>query len=293
MSEIIRGKTGQGVTFDTDATSVTARIGRELDSLSSTTVSIVDGGVGPYYRSALVPYSISRADGVFYVEWTFTIDGNQYTRIDQHEVVTPFVIYEESELSQEDYEELEPIVRRFINAYTNNYFGYYEGFEIVRGQGLDYLHLPNRLDNLVSIEFNGAAYEPEAFVVIGDRYLKRRPGIVLDIKDAPPEELLPPNSTGVIVSPYANKNMVFWDDRDYAINGGWGYRSVPENIIRAAKLLLKDWSCADAAYRNKYLENMRASDWRIQFKDAAFAGTGNLTADKLLGDYIIPEFGLV
>jgi hypothetical protein len=52
--------------------------------------------------------------------------------------------------------------------------------------------------------------------------------------------------------------------------------------------------CQDHKYRDKYLQSIKMGDWRIQFHDLAFNGTGNATADKLLLDYrIYPGVGII
>lgn len=284
MSEIYRDSIAQAVTLDLNATGVTARIGRTLDDLSSTPVSFVPA---PNYNAALVPYTITRNDGKFFVEWTYTIEGNQYLRIDQHEVVTPLVVRSETGLSQEDYDELEPIVRWLVHGYTHNYFGYYDDVKTVYGEDYDYLVMPIRLDNLNSVTFDGYEYSAAGFIVSSEgRYLNRSLEPLAPVGSVPADD-------SIIVPPCAKPRGIFWEKEPYLIDGGWGYRSVPVGVREAAKLLFADYSCMDAKYRNRYLQNARAADWRIQFNNKAFIGTGNLTADQLLGEYVIPGWGLV
>ena len=234
----------------------------------------------------VVPYAFTTSEGEVTVSVTFTIDNVQVTKTDMFRVVTPIIKRSAvPDISSADYNDLEPIVRHFLEVYCYQYFGTYVGVETIRGKGFDYIQTPLRLITMDSISFNEEEYDAAGFVVKDDGWLiKRANWETLTLKQAPPD----PDtlvSNGIITAPYSRLNTTFWMDQPYAIDGVWGYEAVPTPVAQAAKLLMEDWSCQDAKYRNKYLENFRAADWRIQFKSQAFAGTGNLTADMLLNDY--------
>lgn len=91
---------------------------------------------------------------------------------------------------------------------------------------------------------------------------------------------------GVIHNPNHVK-MGQFEKRIFDINGVWGYEEVPQRVKEAAKLLVNDYACGDAAYRDRYLTSMTAADWRIQFHSGAFAKTGNVRADQLLSDFVL------
>lgn len=282
MSELYRDVTGQGLTLGVNATLVSAKVGRPNEEL--VTASVVSSAA-PNYWIASVPYAITHEDGEFFIEWTYTVEGNQYTRTETHEVVTPLI-----DPTITDYDaEAERYVRRVIEAITGQNFGFYTGVKAVHAQGDNYLRLEARL-----IEVAAVSSEPdfsttlERGTVEGDGWLYvNRPydGVEL-IK---PNDFPLTNATGTIVvegvihNPWANRR--YRDNTIYYINGSWGYYSVPENIRMAAKLLYDDFQCKDAQYRNKYLESMRSGDWRIEFKTMAYHGTGNLVADQLLEPY--------
>jgi hypothetical protein len=277
MSEIYRHSINKAVTLGINATgAVTARVGRTTATLASTTVTTVDA---PDYKAAKVPYSISRLDGDFFVEWTYTVESVAYTMLQKHTVVTPLVDFAVVRVDQATYDDLEPLVRHFIEGHCRQFFGLIEGSEVVRGYGWDYLQLPMRLETFDSITFNATEYEPAAFEVRDDGWVLTRQNLEgLTIKEAPPEP------SGVIMAPNY-QSWRFNKGWEYTVTGQWGYERVPEEVSQAANLLLDDWSCLDAKYRAKYLENYRTADWRIQFKSQAFHGTGNLTADALLEEY--------
>lgn len=284
MSEIYRDATGKAVALGiAGATNATAKFFRNgVQVGANATVQNTPSGY-----VALVPYAITAHDGPFIIQWTYKVEGNFYTKDYAHEVVSPVV------LNPAD-PELEAAVRHFIEAYTNNYFGYIEGSVSVQGTGHHGLELPRRLISVTSVTVNGEEYAADGFVVTGDGWmLERAPGISLTIKDAPPDEYIPVYSNNLIVPPYSPYNTMFKDNVSFVIDGKWGYLSVPDDVMVAADLLYNDYACADAAYRNRFINSMRAGNWRFDLRDDAFAGTGNLTADRLLDKYRIDSMVII
>jgi hypothetical protein len=92
---------------------------------------------------------------------------------------------------------------------------------------------------------------------------------------------------GVIHNPNHVSLNTFKDGNIYTVDGNWGWEEVPAAVKEAAKLLVNDYACADAQYRDRYLTSMTAADWRIQFNSGAFKGTGNVRADQLLSDFVV------
>jgi len=48
---------------------------------------------------------------------------------------------------------------------------------------------------------------------------------------------------------------------------------------------VKEYFCDDAKYREKYIANIRAGDWRMEFRVTGDETTGNANADTLLSGY--------
>lgn len=281
MSEIYRNAQGKGVTLGvTGAVSVSARLLRG----TATPIVAVVSAFNVTDHMALIPYAITHLDGDFTIEWTYTVEGNVYVKSFTHSIVTPLMPL--SALSTQDAMELEQAVRYFIQAYTNNYFGSFVGTVTIQGTGHMALELPRRLRSLTSVTLDGTAYDPAGFVLTGDGwFLNRTAGRSLTIKDAPPDEYVPVYSNNLIVPPFSPVNTMFVDNTTFVIDGVWGYDPVPDDVMLAADLLFNDYNCADAAYRNRFINSMRAGNWRFDLRDDAFAGTGNLTADRLLDKY--------
>ncbi len=107
------------------------------------------------------------------------------------------------------------------------------------------------------------------------------------IKSAPPEVVLDNyySGAGPIMPPGSYRNVFFRDDVQYNITGLWGYHDVPEDVRQAARLLVADYSCDESLWRDRYINAIKAGDWRIDFNGEAFQGTGNVVADQILAAY--------
>ncbi|WXW92545.1 head-to-tail adaptor [Streptomyces phage Enygma] len=254
------------------------------------TVGAVPGG----YRVVL-PFSLVQIDRTFEVRWKFDyMEGSArktYNVATPVEIVTPIIPLSQlaellSDVSEEDRYEAELVVRKIIEAYTGQSFGKYRGTIDVVGNDSTQLALPRPLLVLNSMSDDLFDYTTSSFVIRGDGwFLGQTPGAYWSIKDAPPEEVLDEFNNGVIYAPGVVKKKDFKYTSYYTINGDWGYEDVPTNVVKAAKLLISDYACQDSAYRDKYLNSMKSADWRIEYTQGAYDGTGNLKADQLLNPY--------
>lgn len=179
---------------------------------------------------------------------------------------------------------IEKAVRHVIQAYTGQEFGRYIGTLACRGTGGETLALPRRLMELTG--FEGYPATPVNFVIQNNGYtLRHYPWGVPPVKaDAWGLHM---HVGGVIHNPNNVKVETFANNRDYLVEGHWGWPAVPDAVKEAAKLLVNDYACADAQYRDRYLVSMTAADWRIQFYSGAYLRTGNVRADQLLSDYVV------
>jgi hypothetical protein len=253
------------------------------------TVGTIPGG----YRVTL-PFSLVQTDRNFDVRWKFDYtEGSTvktYSRATPVEVVTPIIPLNElaellDDVSDQERREAEAIVRNIVNVYTGQSFGKFHGTKQVNGTDGTELPLPNPLLSFTSIEDYQFDYVTSTFVIRGEGwFLAGAPGAYWEIKDAPPEEVLD-TFNNVIYAPGTVKKRDFEFCNTYTITGEWGYEDVPTQVVQAAKMLLSDYACQDSSYRDRYLESMKAADWRVQFTQAAYDGTGNLKADQLLNPY--------
>lgn len=234
-----------------------------------------------------IGWALTEYDATLTVKWKKT----DFERKTYVEVVTPILpLSELAELLEDvplqDQYDAESVVRRIIFVYTGQSFGKFRGTNEVAGNDSTRLALPAPLLSFTDMSDGVLAYDPSGFRITGAGwFLGQAPGAWWTIKEAPPEEVLDQFSSGVIYAPGTVKKRDFSYTNIYTITGDWGYESVPTPVVQAAKLLISDYACQDASYRDKYLQSMKAADWRIQFTQAAYDGTGNLKADQLLEPY--------
>lgn len=256
---------------------------------SFTTVTAIANG----YRVTL-PFSLVTYDTTFTIVWKFNyLEGavtKLYESVETIDVVTPILptsVLEEilEDVTPEDRIEAEIVVRKIIEAYTGQTFGRYKGVRDVAGNDNTRLAMPYPLLSFTSMTDGTFEYDPTAFRITGEGwFLGQAPGAYWTIKNSPPDEILD-SFNNVIVAPGSIKKNDFSFCAIYTIDGIWGYESVPVAVQQAAKILISDYACQDASYRDKYLHSMKSADWRFEFNQGAFDGTGNVKADQLLEAY--------
>lgn len=228
-------------------------------------------------------------DGQVAIDWSFSIPGSgTFTDRIYYDVVTPVLtkqevaaIYDPQVLTDAEYIKAEAAVRHIINAHCGQTFGKYIGTWSVNGDASNSLALPERLIQVLNVNGDVA----ENYTILGDGYnLRHYPyGEPVNIK----ADVGTLQNGGVIYDPYSISRERYEKAVTYSIYGIWGYNTVPATVKEAAKLLVNDYACADAAYRDRYLTSMTAADWRIQFNSGAFINTGNVRADQLLEPYVL------
>lgn len=239
-------------------------------------------GLPPRYTFRL-GLGLTNTEGSLRVDWTYTLDGATGTKSEVVEVVTPYVTIDEireayPQLANKSYDELRDMERRVrttINSYTNQSFGSVTGTVRVYGMDRDILPLGRRIYRLDSIAVNGTPVDLAAVPITinesGYAILHSRQHLTSDIK----KDIVFPNIS----------NQYFRYSTVYEITGAFGWESVPADINLAAKMLIGDYFCNDSNWRNKGISSVRAADWRFEFGDQAFAGTGNLDVDRILDAY--------
>ncbi|AXH67249.1 hypothetical protein SEA_WOFFORD_53 [Streptomyces phage Wofford] len=255
---------------------------------------------GDEVLSTNMPVSTSNGIHTVQINWQYTeYDGtlkivwkkSGFERMTYVDIVTPIVplsVLDEvlDGVSDEDQYDAERVVRNIIEIYTGQTFGKFRGTKQVNGNDSTQLALPVPLLSFTDMSDDMFIYEPSSFITRGDGwFLAGKPGAYWTIKDAPPEDVLDQFTNGVIYAPGVVKKRDFNYTSVYTITGDWGYDSVPVKVQEAAKLLISDYACQDVAYRDKYLQSIKSADWRIQFTQGAYDGTGNLKADQLLSAY--------
>lgn len=258
--------------------------------------------------TATLPYL--QTEGTVSVTWTFTISNQSYTDTQTYEIVTPILKFDEiasilnpldpvtSPTDNDQVKAVESAVRHIINVSCGQSFGKQLSVsKSVTGEGRPSLALPMRLINLISID--GNIEWPMQVNVLGDGWFiqfKNR-GIPTIRSDFEGFHYDPSNqaysSDAPIYAPRAYRHYHFLTNRNYTVTGDWGWLSVPNAVREAAKLLINDYACGDAMYRDRFLNAIQAADWQLEFNPGAFRGTGNVRADQLLEPYVIRRGWLV
>lgn len=246
-----------------------------------------------------LPWHLTRNDRDLYVNWTITYDPgtgpisvaeNQYVQ-----VVTPILPLAEIAniagitlaTNRDDVIDLERRVRYAVQSYSGQNFGMFYGIMTARGSGGNKLVLPAPLLQFAGLSFDGIYRPNYGITVENDGWLLVGGKIEINsIKQAPPEWMLDRfDYVGKIYAPQVYGNHYFAEGTEYKVEGMWGYNDVPGDVRQAARLLVQDYSCDESLWRERYITNVQAADWRFQFSTLAFAGTGNVQADQILGGY--------
>ncbi len=276
-----------------------------------------------------LPYLGSDTNDVEVV-WNFTITSvpdETFEETFSYEVVTPLLTKREvvaiyPEVTDEEYVELEAGVRHIIQAHTGQKFGFDKAKTLtVEGHGEHALRLPERLVNLTSLGTLTSTLDTRSAIIVSDGwYLKKAWAAVTgtvesdsqywgDYEDSvfdnniysdpdgdgrgPYLGPLGARPGGVIVPPGTGQATVWKQDYPFQITGDWGYKTIPAAVKEAARLLVNDYACSEIAYRDRYLESIKAADWRLQFSTRAWEATGNVRADQLLSEYVLLDWAVI
>mgnify|MGYP006136962529 CR=1 FL=1 len=255
-------------------------------------------------------------EGDIEVQWLFEMDSVEVSKTDYISVVTPYLSLAEvkkvwPEATDDEARDVEAAVRHIINAHTGQQFGYGTKTLIVEGHGESALRLPERLDEITAFGTLTAELDTRAVIIVSDGwYIKKGwAGTLADIESdnafwngweptndaAPGEPGYEKQDHGYIIhAPGVHSTPTKWrDDYPFRITGKWGYKTVPAPVKEAAKLLINDYACSEALYRDRYLESIKAADWRMQFSSRAWEYTGNVRADQLLSEYVLLDWAVV
>lgn len=295
--EIYSNSAERRVYLDTPVTSSSGSMNVVVKDLSGAvihefnTVNAVPGEVDRYYVT--FPYVFCQYEGQYLVNWSFDYeeDGVAYSHtLDTYvEIVNPILPLHylrsmfQTDSTEEEILGVESAVRHIINAHTGQSFGKYVGIKTVRGDGSRSLALPARLMRLNTV--NGLVAGANFDITGGGFYLNYFPWGIPPVRGD--YFGLHMHRNGVIHNPNNVKLGQFSRAQTFDINGEWGYDSVPEPVVEAAKLLVYDYATQEVSYRDRYLTSMTAADWRIQFHSGAFRETGNVRADQLLSEYVL------
>lgn len=236
---------------------------------------------------------VTTAEGLLEVTWSFTLSGNTLSVKEYYAVITPYCAWDyfapvapATTPTYNDYLECERVSRFIINSYCGQEFGQEYTTYAVEGHGTNSLQLPRPLITLDGVTWTDYTTSRSGEVIgLSSDYVWEIVGSGWTIRQQPYARR---------IDPIYNRESRYIRNRTYNVAGLWGYKAVPTEVEEASKILVADFMCKEAKYRDKYLDNIKMGDWRIQFASGAWDGTGNAKADDLLKDYrLMPGLGLI
>lgn len=233
-----------------------------------------------------IPYPQTVLDGDITIETQFTLATETLTKTIAARVVTPVLTISEMQTilpnaSDDEIRRVERKVRSVIEAFTGQYFGKYTGTMYVYGGGDSFLYSSRKILSVTGLEYNGATFAGSGFQITHNGWAVTPAKGYLEVNTISAGDVY--RSGPVIASPYGN--ATFTTGMQYGIVGIFGYDYVPFEVKEAARALVNDYACQESLYRERYISDIRAADWRFAFNTGAFIGTGNVVADQLLAGY--------
>ena len=251
-----------------------------------------------------LPFSITQYQRELKIVWKYYIEGVQINKSHTVYVVSPYVDLGEaineigisSDYSDpnsktfKDIVDAERYARKQIESYTGQMFRLYDDTYTVYATGSDLIPLPQKISTLHELyvndvllvdtlhEINNWGYDVE--IAQSGFGLKVNRSTMLDNTVYVANGMVPPtvNDSG---------RDAFVNGAVYKVSGKFGWREVPDDVSLACIELMKDYFAKDKTWRNKYIKNIQTFDWKFEYNEATFNGTGNNYVDQLLSAYVL------
>lgn len=288
------------LTLPSDPTSnlVSVSLYHEFGSLVSGPANATRASAGVYtitYGQQASGIYVLNSAGRYRIDFTYTISGTSYTQSQYINVYTPYAdidtfFADHPDLETDYYEKfdkMEKRVRNIINTFCGQSFDYYPNKYIeISGSGKNTLHLPYPIATLTKVTVNTG---DEDQTVIHDSTDATINNIE---KTKEPHNF---NSSYYIQFRRSFLDSVqtlivaskFDEGDDYKIEGDFGWRYVPDNVVQAADLLLEDMMNGDSDYRRHGMKTVDMDILKYETRDSFYESTGNIDADVLLMDYTL------
>lgn len=275
-------------------------------SISPTTIlrtisAIADeNNPGTYYIN--VPYDLTDRNRTLKLVWQYSVDNTLITKVDEVEVVTPYVDFnhvqdlgfsmDSSDPGYKSYKELlraEKYARKQIEQYTGQSFYLYDDVYSINGYDSDTLPLPAKVYQLHELYANDVLLLDTLNNINNWNYNVElsTTGYGIRINRANMLDNTVYTANGMIPPSIHDGSGVFRSNVTYKVQGRFGWERVPQEVELAAVELMKDYFSKDTVWRNKYIKNISTFDWDFEYTSEAYAGTGNAYADRLLADYVM------
>lgn len=283
MTEIYRDTAGKVLTLGIAGATVTAvKFVRNGTDIPAT----------PSGNDVVVPYSLTYLNGEFDVVWTYTHNAVSFVRTDRHNVVCPY--FTQAELVENDPDmstltttqviKLERLVRGVIDHHAGQNFGYEAGTIKEYGTGDSVLRTSKRVLSITSIAL---ALYPD--LPLEAQYRVLDSGFVLERVEPDAEYTVKTDNQDSSV-PFGS---AFRNNSPYLVTGYFGWYSIPYDVNLAALILAEQFSCDETLWRDRYIKSIRGEGFDLEFRSDAFVGTGSVTADQLLSQYVVNKLAII
>jgi|SRR6478735_3061125 len=242
--------------------------------------------------SAIIGPSITDVSTDLVLTWEYDLAGETVVRNERMTVVQPYLSVSEltslapTETEYDMLKAAEAYARHQIDSFCGQHFYPYNDTVFARGQGDNILTLTQRVVRVDRINVNDVVVYDATDVNVNDF------GAAVNIS---------PTSKALIIASeqYLTYDPIHWSAGKFAsgtrydVTGVYGWDYIPDAVNQAAMLLVNDFFCKESNWRNRFVESISASDWRIVFNDGAFNGTGNSSADSILQPFIAVNWAVV
>lgn len=224
-------------------------------------------------------------DGVEYVETRFVRVSQPYVTVEEIVAELGYSLEPQDPryVSERDLVLAERLARLQINYTTGRKFGLYSGTQEAYGLDSDTLMFPERMVSFSKLEQNGeVVYDSDNGINLIGYALSLTPtgqGVRASYAEDLEFIYAPPQST------WQSPRFRFKSGNLYKVYCNMGWSAVPFDIKQAALILVSDNMHRDAGWRERYISKFSTGQIQMEFRDEAFAGTGNLIVDRLLAPY--------
>lgn len=249
-----------------------------------------------------LPYRFVAADGEITVKWDYSVDGDVFTRTTKINVVTSLFNLSQlqafnphfADYTEEQFAILEKFCRTLIESHTGQTFGFEYAAIPVFGQLRGTIYADRRILEAESI--SGIHLPPMSYSLSDNRFAMSniRGTWYTNVGTYPqviPIEYV--QDTGVIYDIKSDAYLRYKGSGDAILVGWFGWEMVPDDITQAALLFAELVSCKEGSWRDRYLRAVRAADFRFDFDQRAWEGTGSASIDKILEKYIVSGIAII
>lgn len=242
------------------------------------------------------------------VSWSWTQAGRSRTKDIEYNVVAPYVhpvdaAYRlgfsldpasSSYRSSDEVYAAEKMARYAIEAYTNGFFGNRVDTTEELGQGTDVLVISDFITKVHKLYENDTLVYHDGVlntfgypIVITDSKQGIRIESEMDIIEYSSEYTgnLTMNDSNYYRGTPTFRYPSFRQTWNYKVQGQFGFTSVPSEISECAIMLIDDYLCSDSSWRQKYVTDIKTSDWSLRFASGSRKGTGNSDVDTILDGF--------